>query len=92
MGKDMDQIKVSSRTDEQLEAILRETGDWIVRGREGQILCMAASLRRAIERAADFAASDAIVTGISRLPVGDIIVLPDQIMRLRNRAVEAEAV
>jgi hypothetical protein len=85
MGKTMATPRKTYRTDEQLQAILRETGNWTVRGSEGQILCAAASLQRAIERAADYAASDAIVTGISRLPAGDVIVPADQIIRLARR-------
>jgi hypothetical protein len=91
MGKTMATPRKTYRTDEQLQAILRETGNWTVRGSKGQILCAAASLQRAIERAADYAASDAIVTGISRLPDGDVVVLPDQLLRLRNRNPDAAA-
>jgi hypothetical protein len=31
------------RTDQQLEAILDEAGHWVVNGRQGQVLCSAAS-------------------------------------------------
>ena len=41
------------KTDEQLDAMLREAGHWTVTGRSGQTLCSAASLRSAIDRAAD---------------------------------------
>ena len=51
---------------------------------------MAASLQRAIERAAEYSASDAVVTGLSRLPASDIIVFPDQIIRLKRRIAEPE--
>ncbi len=72
------------RTDEQLEAILSETGDWAVNGTLGQVLCLAASFRRALERAAEYAASGAVVTTICRLPSASIVVDQKQIARLRE--------
>jgi hypothetical protein len=72
------------RADEQLEAILCETGNWVVNGQQGRPLCFAASLRRALDRSAVFAASGAVVVAICRLPSDNIIVFPGQIERLRN--------
>jgi hypothetical protein len=77
------QERSNRRTDEQLQAIIRETGHWAVTGQQGSVLCFAASLARAIDRAAEFAASDAVVIAIRRLPSDDIIVFPGQIERLR---------
>jgi hypothetical protein len=91
MGKDMDNQRKTCRTDEQLHAILCETGDWSVTGLQGQILCMAASLERAIQRAAEYSASDAVVTGLTRLPAGDIVVPAAQIRSLRRHISEPEA-
>ena len=71
-------------TDEQLEAILFETADWIVAGRDGKALCATPSLRRALERAADFAASGAVVVALCRLPGDNIIVFEGQAERLRK--------
>jgi hypothetical protein len=82
----MDIMLTSDRTDEQLEAILCETANWSVQGR-GQILCVAASLQTAIQRAGEYSLSDAVVTGISRLPMGDILLLPPQINRLRRNLI-----
>ena len=73
----------SDRSDEQLEAIFCETANWAVLGR-GQVLCVAASLERAIQRAAEYSLSDAVVTEISTLPRGDIRILAPQINRLRQ--------
>jgi hypothetical protein len=75
----------SQRSDDQLAAILNDTGNWVVRGQQGQALCAAASLGVAIQRATEYAASDAVVVAISRLPPADeILLLADQITRLRH--------
>ena len=74
------------RSDEQLVAILRESGHWVVNGESGRVLCFAPSLIVAIDRAATFAASGAVVEQLARLPYDNIIVLPDQIRRLRKIA------
>jgi hypothetical protein len=78
------QAQSSLKTDEQLDLILYDTADWAIVGREGQALCFAASLRRALDRAADLAANGAVITAISRLPFDNIIVNPDQMLRLRK--------
>jgi hypothetical protein len=41
----MDNVQSNRRSDEQLETILCETSHWAVNGRQGQVLCFAASLR-----------------------------------------------
>ena len=53
------QYPANYRSDAQLEAILFETAAWTVNGRNGQILCTVSSLRQALDKAADFAASGA---------------------------------
>jgi hypothetical protein len=90
------QGRSSRRTDEQLQAIMWETGHWAVSGQQGRVLCFAASLARAIDRAAEFAASDAIVIALRRLPSDDIIIFAGQIERLRmvldgTRSIAAQA-
>jgi hypothetical protein len=72
------------KSDEQLEAILFETAVWTVNGRNGWVMCTAPSLRRALDRAADFAASGAVIVAICRTPGDNIIVFETQAKRLRN--------
>lgn len=72
------------RSDEQLEAMLCETGHWVVNGRQGRALCQVATLRQAIDRAAEFSASGAVVIAICRLPSDNIVVFAEQIDRLRR--------
>jgi len=80
----MDRDNSSRQTDQILEAILYDTCQWSIEGQGGQSLGFAASLRRALDREADFAASGAVVTALTRRPLDNIIVLPDQIARLRK--------
>jgi hypothetical protein len=83
----MDKFQISSRrSDEQLEAILYEACHWVVNGTHGQVLCSAASLSRAMDRAEQYAASDAVVIAICRQPLDNIIVFERQIERLRRMA------
>jgi hypothetical protein len=82
----MSDAQTNRWTDDELRAILNETGRWAVNGQQGQVLCLAASLQRAIERASDYALSDAVVVGVSRLPCDDIVIAPAQIDRLRDTA------
>jgi spore coat polysaccharide biosynthesis protein SpsF (cytidylyltransferase family) len=72
------------RSDEQLEAMLFETGHWVVNGRQGRVLCRAASLVQAMDRSVEFSASGAVVTAICRLPSDNIIIFSEQINRLRR--------
>jgi hypothetical protein len=71
-------------TDEQLSVIFDETGDWTVNGRQGKVLGRAASLRLALDRAADYALCGVVVIALCRLPSDDIVVFPPQIARLRE--------
>lgn len=86
----MTDVRSNHRGDEQLEAILDEPGHWVVNGQQGRVLCFAPNLARAIERAAEFAASDAVVAAICRLPSDNIIIFPPQIVRLRKAMVANE--
>jgi hypothetical protein len=72
------------RTDQQLEAILYDTCQWAIEGHDGRPLGFAASLRRVLDRESDFAASGAVITALTRRPVDYIVILPDQIARLRK--------
>jgi hypothetical protein len=80
----MDHIKSYRKTDEQLEALLRESAYWAVRGQQGQTLGVARSLEAAVERAAVYAASGAVVVDLAKLPFANIILFADQIDRLRQ--------
>lgn len=86
----MGSARSSRWTDEQLAAIFNETADWVVNGRQGKVLCHAASLRLAIDRAADYAVSGAVVIAVCRLPSDNIIVFPAQVARLRKLMVGPE--
>jgi hypothetical protein len=86
-----DCISPSNRTDEQLYQALCETADWTVNGRAGQVLCVAPSLRLAVDRAQDHAASGAIVVAICRLPQDNIVIFAEQLARLRRLIEEREA-
>lgn len=74
----------NSRTDEELETMLADTSDWVVYGRQGTVLCQAASLHHGLRRSAEYANSGAIVIALCRLPSDNIVVFPEQIARLRE--------
>jgi hypothetical protein len=81
----MERFRTSSRkADDHLETILDEATHWTVNGRQGQVLCSAASLRLAIDRAAQYTSSGAVVTAICRQPGDNIIVFAEQMARLRQ--------
>ena len=80
----MDSLGQSHRSDEQLEAILFETGRWAVNGQHGQVLGYAASLEHAVKRSASFSLSGARVIAICQLPFDNIVIFPEQIGRLRR--------
>ena len=88
----MDDFLSNRRSDEQLETILCETSHWAVNGRQGQVLCYAASLRQAIDRSVKFSASGAPVIAICRLPSDNIVVFPEQVLRLRKFISERDLV
>lgn len=76
-------MKANRRTDDELDAILREVGYWVING-QSQALSFAASLHSALDQARALSSSGAIVTGLARLPFDEIVVPPDQITRLRK--------
>jgi hypothetical protein len=80
----MENVRSNRRSDEQLEAMMWETGHWVVNGQQGRVLGSAANLRQAIDRSIAYAASGAVVVAICRLPSDNVIVFPGQIERLRK--------
>jgi hypothetical protein len=74
--------KSARRDDDQLIAILDETGTWTIHGRAAEVLMAAASLRDAIERALVMAAAGQKVTAISRRLKEDILTFYGQMERL----------
>jgi hypothetical protein len=90
-GNNMERGQSGRRSDEQLEAMLWETGHWVIKGQQGRVLGSAANLRQAIERSVVYAVSGAVVVAICRLPSDNIVVLPRQIARLRKAIAADEA-
>lgn len=80
----MDNVWSGHRSDEQLEAILYESGHWVINGHQGQVLGFAASLRQAIGRLTAYAGSDAVVAAVCQLPSDNIVVSTTQITWLRK--------
>jgi hypothetical protein len=72
------------RWDEQLDTILFETAIWTITSRNDQVLGTAPSLRQALDRAASFTTSGAVVVAICRMPADSITVFPPQIRRLQK--------
>lgn len=71
------------RTDEQLEALLDATGDWIVNASDGLVMGSAVtSLSEALRTAATYLAEGQVVRAVRRLPPDGIIVPADQMERL----------
>jgi len=71
------------RTDEQLEALLDEPGDWIVNASDGLVMGSAvASLGEALRTAAMYSAEGQVVRAVRRLPPDGIIVPAEQMERL----------
>jgi hypothetical protein len=79
----MDKDRSIRRTDEQLEAILHDTGEWAIHGQRGRVLYFSASLQLAITRAADYAESGVVVAALTRSSP-DIVVFPGQMECLRK--------
>jgi hypothetical protein len=83
-GNAVNAIPINRQTDDQLEAILAEAGHWAINGQQGTVLSFAGNLQNAIGRAASYTASGAVVVSIVRLPSDNIVVSPEQIIRLRK--------
>ena len=79
----MDISRSTHRSDEQLEAILDDTGDWVVNDVGGLIKdCVVGSLREALDQSKNHPAAGEALRAVSQLPRGGIIVFGAQIERL----------
>lgn len=83
----MDNMSPNYRTDEQLEAIIAETGEWAVVGTNDQLLCRAASLRHAIDQALDQMFGPQTVVALVRRPSDRIVVFTDQMFRIWEQVI-----
>jgi len=70
-------LAISYKTDDQLDSMLCEVGNWVVNGRTGKVLGHSPSLRQAMDRAIECAASGAVVIAICRLPSDNIVIFAD---------------
>jgi len=76
------------RTDEQLEFILDETADWIVRDMDGFLTWPFASLRDALGRAEERTAAGESPRTVSRLSNERIVIRMTQIKRMICRVTD----
>ena len=74
----------SGRSNEHLQSILYETANWTVNGVHGVVLCEVASLRLAIDKAAQFAAMGREVVALMHRRPPEIVVLSGQVRKLAN--------
>lgn len=79
------------RADEQLGDMLSELGTWVIHG-NSQILGVATTLRRALDKADTFARSGAIVVALARPSPHRLFIFADQISRLARVIQEHESV
>jgi hypothetical protein len=86
----MKDITRSERSDEQLEAIIAETGDWVLVGTNDQLICRAASFGHAIDQALDQMFGPNVVIALVRRPCDHIVVFTDQMFRIWERIVTRE--
>lgn len=80
----MDNFQYSYRIDSQLDAIVRDSGHWSIHGQGGTVLCVAPTIREAIDQATGFTAAGAVVTALAPVPSGNIVVCGEQIVWLRK--------
>jgi hypothetical protein len=78
------------RSDEQLGLILYETANWTVTGSQNVVFCEAASLRLALDKAADFTASGQEVVALVRGRPAEIVVFSGQLQKLMDRPSESD--
>jgi hypothetical protein len=81
-------LSSNRRSDECLEMMLYETNNWSVNGLQGMVLCEVASLRLAIERAADFAARGREVVALVRRRPSKLVVFSGQVRKLTDWLIE----
>ena len=72
-------------SDDRLEFILDETGNWTVNGIRGAVLCRAASLHVAIKAATELSAQGCKVIALVRGPDDSIVVFEEQMRRVADR-------
>src|SRR3954468_11867352 len=77
-------FRPSARTDEQLMAMLFETGHWTVNNHAGITLCITANLHESLYRAGQYERYAPIIDGITRLSGDKIGISPPQIRRLMS--------
>jgi hypothetical protein len=80
-GRQMDGEQGSRRMSRQLENILYDACQWAIIGADGHVLGFAPSLREALDGEVKFGA---LVSALTRHPLENITVLPDQIARPRK--------
>jgi hypothetical protein len=78
------------RADEQLESILYESANWTVNSVQGVVLCEVASLRLAIENAAQFAAHVPEIVALMCRGRADIVVSSGQAGNFPSLPVEPQ--
>ncbi|MGD0434536.1 MAG: hypothetical protein ABSA58_25940 [Acetobacteraceae bacterium] len=64
--------------------MLTETANWVIYGARGKVLGFAASPRRALDRALEYARSGAVVLAVAQLASDNVVVFPAQMDRLRK--------
>jgi hypothetical protein len=84
-------ITSTRRSDEQLELMLYEVANWTVQGVQGVVLSELASLRLAIERAVEFATREREVIALMHRRPPEIVVLSDQLQKLKDLLVQSPA-
>ena len=86
----MDHPPSTYRTDEQLEFLLDQTGDWVVNDADGFVVWPLGSLRDAIATAQERMNGGEIVRAVSRLSPDRIIVVGAQLERLAKLLADRE--
>jgi hypothetical protein len=78
------------RADDELRDMFDDPGTWVVNGHNQQVFGVGSTLRHALDRAARYARSGAVVVGVARVPPNRIFVFHDQVVRLVERIREQE--
>jgi hypothetical protein len=86
-GGTMTDMTPNEWSDERLEAIISETGDWALVGINDQLICRAASFGHAIDRALDEVFGPHVVIALVRRPCDQIAVFTGQMFRIWERIV-----
>jgi hypothetical protein len=75
----------TSRGDRHLGLILHETANWTVNGRQDVVFCEVASLRLALDKAAELTAEGREVVALVRKRPAEIVVSLGQLRQLTGR-------